>query len=202
MTDLHALFERSVDQPAPVDPVADLRRGRAALARRHRVLVAGAAATVLVLGGAATLYERSSATPTTVRPADPTTVHAGSFEIPTPPEGWSVQAADESLVVIAPDGQAKVELHDPNLQLQVQGKLLVHLQRGGPPIQASTPVEHDTRTFYEYDGGGPARQVFVREPSDGWLVLQEAQPLHWTSEQMVDYLAGVDVLASAVPETS
>jgi hypothetical protein len=164
--------------------------------------VAAAAVTaVLVVGVAATAYDRSPGAPTTVAPTDTGTVHAGGFEVPAPPDGWSVQAADESRVVIAPDGLPKADFDDPHLQLQVMGKLLVHLQRSGLPIRSSTPVERDGRTFYSYQGGGAAGQVGVREPSGAWLVLQEAPRLHWTTHQMVDYLDEVVVLVGAVPDS-
>ncbi len=201
MTDLQALLERSVDHPAALDPAADVRRGGAALSRRRRRTVAVAVAAVLLVGVAATAYDRSSEAPTTILPADTGTVRAGGFQLPPPPDGWSVQAADDSRVVIAPDGLPKADFDDPDLQLQVMGKLLVHLQRSGLPLRASNHVERDGRAFYSYQGGGAATQVGVREPSGAWLILQEAPRLHWTTHQMVDYLDEVVVLAGAVPDS-
>jgi hypothetical protein len=200
MTDLHALLDREVDHAVEVDTVADVRRGRAALRRRRRVVVAGAVAGVLVLGGGLTAYARSTAVPTAVSPTDDGTVHAGGFRIPAPPEGWSVQAADESRVVVAPDGSPKTDFDDPHLQLPVMGKLLVHLQHTGLPVDSSTTVELDGRTFYVYPGGGPL-QVGVPEPAGGWLILQDAPRLHWTTQQLVDYLDEVEVLPDAAPDS-
>jgi hypothetical protein len=202
MTELHTLLDRSVDHPTDLDTAADVRRGRAALTRRRRgTVLLGALAAVLAVCGTVTLHDRSPGAATTVQPAEPGPVRAGSFQIPAPPAGWSVQAADESLVVIAPAGLPKVDLHDPDLQLLLAGKLLVHLQRSGLPIQESTAIQHGGRTFYDYEGGGTGTQVGVAEPSGGWLILQEAPSLHWTTGQMVDYLAGVVVLGDAVPDS-
>jgi hypothetical protein len=200
MTDLQTLLDRSVDHHVDVHPDADLRRGRSALRRRRRTVGAGIAAALLALGGTATVLGRTSVLPLVPSHAGKATVHAGGFEIPPPPDGWSVQAADESRVVIAPDGLPKADFDDPHLNLQIMGKLLVHLQHSGLPIHSSTPVEQDGRTFYEYEGGGTAVQVGVREPAGGWLILQEAPRLHWTTQQMVDYLDGVVLLSKAAPD--
>jgi hypothetical protein len=38
----------------------------------------------------------------------------------------------------------------------------------------------------------------VRAPSGGWLLLQEAPKLRWTTEQMIAFLGEVGVLPGAV----
>jgi hypothetical protein len=200
MTDLQTLLDRAVDHHVDLDPAAAVRRGHAALRRRRRRVVAGVvAAAVLVVGGT-TAYARPDVVHLSPSHSGPTTARAGSFEIPSPPDGWSVQGADENLVVIAPDGLPKVNLHDPSLQLGVMGKLSIALMRG--KATSGRPVTYDGRTFYDNEhAGGDSSLVSVDAPSGGVLVLQGAPSLHWTLQQKIQYLDGVVPLPGAVPDS-
>jgi hypothetical protein len=202
MSDLQTLLDGAVDHHVDLDVDADLRRGRSALRRRRLTFVAGVAAAVLVIGGTFAGLARSSVLPLQPSHSKTATVHAGAFVIPPPPDGWSVQAADASLVVIAPDGLPKVDLHDPNLNLPVAGKLVINLVPGGidSPNRGPT-IEFDGRSFFDNErGGSNTTQVGVREPSGAWLVLQEAPSLQWTVQQMIEYLDAVVVTPDAVPD--
>jgi hypothetical protein len=210
MTELQTLLERAVDhEPEPVttlDLETDLRRGRSCL-RRRRTQAAGALAAVLALGLVGTGIARS---PIQVLPAQHSDTHlvpAGAFEVPTPPAGWAVQAAGASLVVIAPDDLPHVNLSTPTLRLRLQGKLVLEYQSGfdGSFRQGET-IEHDGRAFYtwvnqpspDYPHDRATRMVSVRGPSGGWLVVQEAPALHWTTQQMIEFLDGVAVSQDAM----
>jgi hypothetical protein len=198
MTELHDLLESAVAPLVGVDVTVDLLRGHQALSRRRRTFVVGVAAAVLAVGGVTAAYTRPAALHLQPAHHADAPIRAGAFEIPPPPAGWSVQAADESLVVIAPDGLPKVDLHDPQLNLQLMGKLSIQLMSGS--AANGTPVPFDGRTFYDNDhAGGHARLVSVQAPSGGVLVLEEAPRLHWTTQQMVEYLDQVVVLPSGVP---
>jgi hypothetical protein len=201
MSDLQTLLDGAVDHHVDLDMAADLRRGRSALRRRRFTVTAGVAAALLVLGGTATAIVRPSMLP--LRPAHTitATVHAGAFVIPPPPDGWSVQAADASLVVIAPEGLPKVDLSDPALNLRIAGKLSIDLVPGGIDSPKAGPtIEYAGRSFYDTEHGGAGTQVGVQEPSGAWLVLQEAPSLHWTVQQMIRYLDAVVVTPDAVPD--
>jgi hypothetical protein len=197
MTDLETLLERSVDHHVEVDVAADVRRGRSALRRRRLSVGAGAAVVLLVIGGATTRL-----VPSSLRSAQPAhtataTVPAGAFEIPPPPPGWSVWQATDSDVVIAPDGTPPP---DPEVGARVMGKLAISFLDGSLESPASGPtIEYDGRTFYDNETGGPATQVGVRVSHSTWLVLQEAPTLHWTVQQMIEYLDGVVVTPRAIP---
>jgi hypothetical protein len=199
MSDLHTLLDSAVDHEVDLDVDADLRRGRSALRRRRRTVVAGFAAAVLVVCGTFAGLVRYSVLPLQPSHTKTATVHAGGFVIPPPPDGWSVQAADASLVVIAPEGLPKVDLHDPNLNFRVMGKLVIELHGRLDRVDNGPKIQFDGRTFYDVRSDPQVRQVSVREPSGGWLVLQEAPRLSWSLQQMVAYLDAVVVTADARP---
>jgi hypothetical protein len=127
------------------------------------------------------------------------TVDAGAFEIPTPPDGWGVQAAGTSLVVIAPEGLPKVDLSDPNLNLRLMGKLVIELHGRFDRVDNGPQIHYDGQTFYDVRSDPRVRQVSVQEPSGNWLVLQEAPRLSWSLQQMVEYLDAVVVTPDAQP---
>jgi hypothetical protein len=197
MTDLPTILDQAVDHPVDLDVTADLHRGRTALRRRRFTVVAGVAAALLVVGGVTTALVRPSALP--LRPAHTVTatVHAGAFEVPPPPDGWSVWHATSSIVVIAPDGTPPPV---PGQGVLVMGKLAVSFVDGSTESPRSGPtVEYDGRSFYDNETGGEARQVGYEVSPDRWLVLQEAPSLHWTVQQMIEYLDAVVVSPDAVP---
>jgi hypothetical protein len=201
MTDLQTLLEGAVDHHVGLDVAADLRRARSTVRRRRLTLVGGVAAALILLGGAATALVRPSVLSLHSADTVTATVHAGAFVIPPPPDGWSVQAADESLVVIAPDGLPTVDLHDPSLNLRVAGKLSIHLVPGGIDSPKAGPtIDYDGRSFFDNEHGGLGTQVGVQEASGDWLVLQEAPRLGWTVQQMVEYLDAVVLTPDAVPD--
>jgi hypothetical protein len=203
MTDLHALLARTVDHPVDLDTVADVRRGRAALTRRRRRtgLAAAAAAAVAVLGSQ-TLPQGHLLG---IGPSDEMkrpTVSTGYFTIPEPPRGWAVQASGDHLVVIAPEGLPKVDLSDPQLNFRVTGKLVLEYETDTfGELEDGEPITYDGRTFYdiEHTGGG-ARLVTTSTGSGTWLVLQEAPDLHWSVQQMIEFLDRVQI-TGAVPST-
>jgi hypothetical protein len=199
MTGLHTLLEGAVDTPDAVDVTADVRRGHVALRRRRRLFGAGVAVGALALGGGTGVIVRSHSSASEVVAGDPTnppaTVRAGSFVIPSPPDGWAVQAAGKSLVVIAPADLPKVDLTDPNLVLRVTGKLAIEYQHGS--LREGRPIRYDGRSFYWLRSAGVPRGISVETPSGGWLRLQEAPKLHWTLHQMIEYLDGVQRLDGA-----
>jgi hypothetical protein len=196
MSDLQTLLSRAVDQRVDVDVVADVRRGRTALRRRRVTVAAGVAATLLVVGGATTALVRPSALP--LRPAHTVTatVHAGAFEVPPPPDGWSVWHTSPSIVVIAPDGTPPP---DPKVGVQVMGNLAIYLRDGSDSPKWGPTIEYDGRSFFDNEHPGADVQVGFQEPSGDWLVLQEAPTLHWTVQHMIEYLDAVVVSPDAVP---
>jgi len=200
MSDLQTLLESAVDHWVDVDVAADLRRGRSALRRRRLTLGGGIAAALLVAGGTLSAFggpSEPSTAPSHVTNAS-ATVHAGAFEVPPPPDGWSVWQADSSYVLIAPDGTPPPR--DPGIVV-VGGKLGITFMTdaNGSP-KAGPTIDYDGRTFfYNESTGGPAAQVGYEVSSGRWLVLQEAPALHWTVRQMIAYLDGVLVTPDAVP---
>lgn len=208
MTDLQTLLERAVDHAPDVDVAADLRRGHRAVARRRRAILGGSAALVLGVGAAAAAYpsvhEHQAAAS---HRADG--VPAGAFVLPSVPDGWEVQAADDSRVLISPAGLPKQSFEDPQSNIRVLGRLFLHLRSLAPPKDSRT-LSYDGRTFYDvesgpypargYPQGAPPRQLVVRVQSGGWLWLQEAPRLGWTLTQMAEFLDGITVEPGATVE--
>jgi hypothetical protein len=213
MTDLQALLDGSVDHPVDLEPAHEVRRARTALTRRRRRFIsAGVVLAAVVVGGGTRLDgfpgRGSYATGAAQSGA---TVRAGAFEIPPPPDGWAVQAAGDNLVVVAPDDQPKVDLENPMMQLQVAGKLVLNYQRGDFGSDApkeGDPISYDGRTFYawtnpaspDYPRQGATSIASVRESTGAWLEVMAAPKLHWTQQQLIDYLDRVVVTPDAVPQ--
>jgi hypothetical protein len=81
------------------------------------------------------------------------------------------------------------------------GKLAISLtsDANGSP-EAGPTIDYDGRAFFDNESaGGPAAQVGYEVSPGRWLVLQEAPALHWTAQQMIEYLDGVVVTSAAVP---
>jgi hypothetical protein len=206
MTDLHSLLEGAVDGPIATDVACDLRRGRRAAVRRRRRLLGGAA--VLVLAGGAGAAASGGLVGSSIDAAHrPDGIRAGAFVLPPLPEGWAVQAADSSRVLVSPEGLPKKDFGDPGASIRIMGNLFVALRAHVPPRDSPT-VRYHGRIFYDiesapypaqgYPKGTPPRQVAVRAPSGGWLWLQEAPRLGWSLEQMVEFLDGVVIGSDAV----
>ena len=197
MSDLQTLLEDAVDHRVDVDVAADLRRGRSALRRRRLTIGGGIAAAVLVAGGTLSAFIGPSKPSMAPSHATNATVHAGAFEVPTPPDGWSVWKADSSYVLIAPDGTPP---HDPKVVgVPVSGKLAISFSTdaNGSP-KAGPTIDYDGRSFFDNESAGGATQVGYEVSPGRWLVLQEAPALHWTVHQMIAYLDGVVVTPDAV----
>jgi len=196
MSDLQNLLEDAVDHRVDLDVAADLRRGRSALRRRRLSVGGGIAAAVLVTGGTLSGLVGPSEPSTAPSHATNANVHAGAFEVPPPPDGWSVWRADSSYVLIAPDGTPPPQ--DPKIVV-VGGKLgisLVSDAHGSP--KAGPTIDYDGRAFYDNESPGSPTQVGYQVSPGRWLVLQEAPALHWTVHQMIAYLDGVVVTPDAV----
>ena len=86
------------------------------------------------------------------------------------------------------------------------GKLDLEYAAGTESLDERRPITVDGRSFYTWVNqpspdcpGDPAtRMVSVRAPSGGWLLLQEAPKLRWTTEQMIAFLGEVRSSPGAV----
>jgi len=208
MNDLTALLERAAGPAtAPVDAHADLTRGRRALSRtrrRRRALGLAGVATAGVVGlGATRLVDRggdvtaespASTTPTTETPWAPPgpDLTAGPYTFPPIPQGWEIQGHRAQVVTIAPVGFADQE------PLSFPGKLVIGYDQNPPSGQR---VEHDGRTFFVDTSGDTAKiavQTRAGEP-DGEVSIQYPTSTGWTVDDMVTFLAGVQVSPGAEP---
>jgi hypothetical protein len=209
MNDLNALLERAAGPAtAPVDADADLTRGRRALSRtrrRRRALGLAGVATAGVVGvGVTRLLDRdgdvvadspagttSPGVDTPWAPPGPD-LTAGPYTFPAIPEGWEIQGHRAQVVTIAPVGFADQE------PLSFPGKLVITYDQNQPSGQR---VEHDGRTFY-VDTSGDTANIAVRtragEP-DGEVSIQYPTSTGWTVDDMVTFLAGVQVGPGAQP---
>jgi hypothetical protein len=207
MTDLNALLERAAGPvTAPVDASADLTRGHVALSRtrrRRRALGLAGLAAAGVVGVAATRLVERDGDVATEPPAGAPTIDtpwappgpdltAGPFTFPAIPQGWEIQGHRPQVVTIAPIGFADQE------PLSFPGKLVISYDQNQPSGQR---VERDGRTFF-VDTSGDTANIAVRtrpgEP-DGEVSIQFPTSTGWTVDDMVTFLAGVQVGRGAQP---
>jgi hypothetical protein len=201
----------------PVDPAADIARGRRLLLRRRAVRAGGVAASAAVCAGLAS-YALAGGGPGTGtppvtagrdRPAATGPSAGSSAELPSialvayngdqvpgyrvaeVPRGWEVQGGNAFALTIAPEGAAD---RNPD---SFAGKLVVMLQSrdaGVPDTGTSQPVE-----------GRPGRldvqgdtQMLTYQRADGrWVVIQAPTSLGWDGDRIARFATGVEVLGNA-----
>jgi hypothetical protein len=212
---------RSVDVTPPAETVeADLRRGRAALARRRRgratwFSVAGTAAAAALVG-TTMVAGNLGGTDETTGPAPGSKIsanqgsgpHLGTpvrlvayqgeqldgFTVDQVPEGWYLQGSNAFSLTIAPQG-------DTTSPDDFVGKLVVMLLSSSAPqkLPPGEPVK-----VGDNDGvvtPGPPADTLTYEDDAGHFVQIQAwtAPLGWTNEQLASFAEGVQVTSHAQP---
>ncbi len=204
--------------PTAADADADLARGRRALRRRRTAQTLGgsafAAAAVVAafvfttgLGGGVPgpgATESSTAVSTTQLVSYKGKQPKG-FVLDKVPDGWFVQADDDSSIVLAPSrikGKPGVDpsqdpLYDPR---SFEGKIAVMLQsrdQGGPPPGTEVKVGDRDGVLAQTADNDSGRNLWVEQPSGVYLLIQFWSDLGLSHEQMVDFGAGVHVTKAA-----
>jgi hypothetical protein len=212
---------RSVDVTPPAETVeADLRRGRAALARRRRgratwFSVAGTAAAAALVG-TTMVAGNLGGTDETTGPAPGSKIsanqgsgpHLGTpvrlvayqgeqldgFTVDQVPEGRYLQGSNAFSLTIAPQG-------DTTSPDDFVGKLVVMLLSSSAPqkLPPGEPVK-----VGDNDGvvtPGPPADTLTYEDDAGHFVQIQAwtAPLGWTNEQLASFAEGVQVTSHAQP---
>jgi hypothetical protein len=224
MSDIKELLDRtagSVEVTPSVETVeADLRRGRAALARRRRgratrLSVVGTVAAVALVG-ATIVAGNLGGTDETSGPAPSPRIGAdhGSgpdrgthvrlvayhgdqlegFIVDQVPDGWYLQGSNAFRLTIAPQG-------DTTSPDAFVGKLVVMLLSSSAPqeLPEGEPVQ-----VGEYEGvvtHQTEADTLTYEDNAGHLVQIQAwrAPLGWTNEQLARFAEGVQVTSHAQP---
>ncbi|HEY8457677.1 MAG TPA: hypothetical protein VIL34_18945 [Actinopolymorphaceae bacterium] len=220
MSDIKELLERTARQaavpPSPETVEADLRRGRAALARRRRrraiaysiggtlaatVLATGTIAIVGAGGGGETDqiarpsqgsvdtgHQSHEARGSGVRLVAYDGEQLDGFVVERIPEGWYLQGSTPAFLTIAPKGDTT----DPT---DFQGKLVVLLLSESVPqeLPDGEPVTvggNDGVISHAADA-----DTLTFEDGEGHIVQVQAwhKPLGWSTEQLVSFAEGVTV---------
>jgi hypothetical protein len=202
MSDLGQLLDRtarSVDVKPSAEMVdADVRRGRAALARRRRgrmiqLSIAGAVAAALV--GSTVLAANQGSGPEEGTPIRLVAYHGEQLEgfiVDQVPDGWYLQGSNAFRLTIAPLG-------DSTSPDSFSGKLVVMLLSSSAPqkLPEGEPVrvgEHDGVVTHS-----PEADTLTYGDGTGHLIQVQAwrSALQWTNEQLTRFAEGVQVTADA-----
>jgi hypothetical protein len=224
MRDIEELLDqtaRSVDVAPTAETVeADLRRGRAALARRRRdrtiwfsvagtVAAAALVGTTIVAGNLGGTDETTLTAPssrigasqgsgpdrrTAVRLVAYQGEQPDGFIVDQVPEGWYLQGSNAFSLTIAPQG-------DTTSPDDFVGKLVVMLLSSSAPQKLP---EGDPVKVGNNDGvvtPGPPADTLTYEDGAGRFVQIQAwtAPLGWTYEQLTSFAEGVQVTSDAQP---
>ena len=197
MTEIHDLLQRVVDDPVVVDVAADVRRGRRALTRRRTRLAAGVTGGLVAVSAAgyAALPTRAPSHEASVQPmADPgaATVTTDFFAFATPPAGWHLTGADQSHVMISPDGT------HPDFQGGFEGQLIISLEDKSFPMAFGSQIFHNGRTFYDNEQNPGVTILSVQADDGDWVQVQYPQQVGLDTPAMVDLLDSVVVKPGAV----
>lgn len=223
MKDLHDQLASIAGPPiGPTTPAAadaDLARGRRALRRRRTAQTLGGSAfaaaavvaafaftTSVIPGGAGpTPTDRGTVTATTQLVAYQGKQPKG-FTLDKVPDGWFVQADNDSNIVLAPrsiQGKPVVDvskqpLHDPQ---SFVGKITVMLesrdQNGPPPGGTAVKVGDRNGVLAKTDDNDTGRTLWIEQPSGVYLLIQFWEDIGLSHEQMVDFGTGVHVTKGA-----
>jgi hypothetical protein len=223
MRDIEELLDqtaRSVDVTPPAETVeADLRRGRAALARRRRgratwFSVAGTVAAAALVGTTIVAGNLGGTDDTTGAPGSRIGANQGSgphrgtpvrlvayqgeqldgFIVDQVPEGWYLQGSNAFSLTIAPQG-------DTTSPDGFVGKLVVMLLSSS--VKQELP-EGEPVKVGEYDGvvtHTPEADTLTYKDNAGHFVQIQAwrDALGWTNEQLASFAEGVQVTSHAQP---
>jgi hypothetical protein len=224
MTDIEQLLDqtaRSVDVTPPGETVeADLRRGRAALARRRRgratwfsvagtVAAAALVGTTIVAGNLGGTDETTGPAPgSRIGANEGSGPHRGTpvrlvayqgeqldgFIVDQVPAGWYLQGSRPYSLTIAPQG-------DTTSPDGFVGKLVVMLLSSSAPQQLpqGEPVK-----VGEFDGvvthSEEADTLTYQDDAGHFVQIQAwTDPLGWTNEQLASFAEGVQVTSDARP---
>jgi hypothetical protein len=197
----------------PVDPAADLARGRRLLRRRRAVRFGGVAAAAAVCVGVASAALTAGG-PAPMTPAIATeerpvatderpeglpsialVAYAGKqppgYRVAEVPAGWEIQGGNAFALTIAPEDAA--DKHPDSFL----GKLVVMLESKDAGTPDGAPdVSVDGRPGHVRVEGDT--QVLTYQGVDGrWVVIQAPTSLGWDSERIARFAAGVEVLGNA-----
>jgi hypothetical protein len=223
MTDLHDRLGRLVGTEAPAtdaQATADLARGRQALRRRRTaksaatgVFAVAAAAAAIAYGTAdrpASHPAPSAATPVTVeqpggataKQPDVVTAKLVAYQGAQPkgytidkvPAGWEIQGVDNYALTIAP-----VNDTDKDKDSFV-GKIAVMLQskdQHGTPSGTPVKVGDKSGVLVATEGLPGGKYLYVKQPNGVNLIIQIWDARGWTDDAIVQFGAGIHVLATA-----
>jgi hypothetical protein len=217
VNDVKDLLNRAlVEAPGPsvpVDPRADLARGRRLL-RRRRMLGAAGLTAAMALGALVPLaLQAGTSAPghsEAVKPpiASSSASSRGSialvawtgtqppgYQVSWLPKGWAVLGSVPAALTIGPAGDKDT---DPYSFL---GKLTVMLQSAdvhSPPPGASQPVNGRPGIFQSAAQAGGDTEILTFQVASGkWVQVQAPMTLGWDSAELAKFAAGVVVLAAA-----
>ena len=203
MSDLGRLLDRTARslevRPSAEVVDADVRRGRAALARRRRGRVIrlwiASMAVAAALVGATVVAPHERSGPEEGTPVRLVAYHGEQLEgfvVDQVPDGWYLQGSNAFRLTIAPQG-------DSTSPDSFSGKLVVMLLSSS--ASQRLPVGEPVRVG-EHDGVVthlPEADTLTYEDGAGHLVQVQAwrSALQWTNEQLTRFAEGVQVTADA-----
>jgi hypothetical protein len=213
---LNLALDEAPAPSVPVDPRADLARGRR-LVRRRRMLGAAGVTAAMALGALVPLALQAGTTapghseavkPSAASSLSSPSISRGSialvawtgrqppgYRVSWLPKGWVVLGSVPAALTIGPAGDKDT---DPYSFL---GKLTVLLQSAdvhSPPPGASQPVNSRPGVFQSAAQAGGDTEILTFQVASGkWVQVQAPMTLGWNSAELAKFAAGVVVLAAA-----
>jgi hypothetical protein len=223
MMDLRNHFDE-IAGPIPAETAVDddILRGRSAMRRRRTSrtiagsMFAAAAIAAAVTAGSVLVTDTSPRGSTS---AVQLVAYEGAqpkgFTIDKVPAGWFVQTDDTGSLTLAPDAAknpgpdvnpSESPLHDPRSFVGKIGIMLESKDQNGPWGEGiKVKVGDNDGTLLKSPTEGSVRadgdtgwQLFVKQPSGPYLLLQFWEGLGLSQDQMVELAAGVHVHEDAV----
>ncbi|GAA0557452.1 hypothetical protein GCM10010172_45540 [Paractinoplanes ferrugineus] len=191
----------------------DLTRAKRALRRRRAVRGAGASVfAVAALAAVVSYGTNDQATTSPAQQAAPATAPARKpvvttklvayqgeqpkgFTIDKVPAGWELQGASDTVLTFAPIGTKDKEINN------FVGKIAVMLQSKDDkqtPAGTNITVAGKPGVINTPEGGGDSRNLWVKQPNGIWLQAQIWDASGWSTDEIVEFGAGLHVLEDAV----
>jgi hypothetical protein len=209
------------DRDQPVNPAADLARGRRLLRRRRLAGLAGVTAAVLCgalvplalhagtngpaqpAAAARSSQSRSSTGTASTGTARPKASHKialvawegtqpPGYQVNEVPKGWVVQGSSPYALTIAPASDPSKNMYN------FVGKLVVMLQSKSvtsPPTLGTAQSVNGRPGMFDIQGD---TQILTFQVAGGaWVVIQAPVSLGWDSPELAQFASGVQVLVTA-----